>query len=137
MRTTFIPPAVEPAQEPINIARSKRIWEAAGQRLKSKVTKPVVEIMEESWKELYRRELLCRDINWMSIPGMEKGEHIRCTVKIRYRHGGQPAAIEMTDNGLVRVTFDDPVRAATPGQSAVFYDKEDRVIGGGIITEVL
>lgn len=95
------------------------------------------EVVVSEEKELYRRELLCRDINWMSIPGMEKGEHIRCTVKIRYRHGGQPAAIEMTDNGLVRVTFDDPVRAATPGQSAVFYDKEDRVIGGGIITEVL
>ena len=40
--------AVEPAQEPMNIARISSICEAAGHRLKSKVTKPVVEIMEES-----------------------------------------------------------------------------------------
>lgn len=95
------------------------------------------EVVVSEEKELYNRELQCRDINWMSIPGLEKGERIRCTVKIRYRHGGQPASVETTDNGTVRVTFDEPVRAATPGQSAVFYDEEDRVIGGGIIAEVL
>ncbi|MBR2672529.1 MAG: tRNA 2-thiouridine(34) synthase MnmA [Oscillospiraceae bacterium] len=95
------------------------------------------EVVVSEEKELYNRELQCRDINWMSIPRLEKGERIRCTVKIRYRHGGQPASVETTDNGTVRVTFDEPVRAATPGQSAVFYDEEDRVIGGGIIAEVL
>jgi len=95
------------------------------------------EVVVSEEKELYNRELQCRDINWMSIPWLEKGERIRCTVKIRYRHGGQPASVETADNGTVRVTFDEPVRAATPGQSAVFYDEEDRVIGGGIIAEVL
>jgi tRNA-specific 2-thiouridylase len=39
----------------------------------------------------------------------------------------------MLDDGLLRITFDDPVRAAAPGQSSVFYDENDCVIGGGII----
>ncbi len=95
------------------------------------------EVVISEEKELYHSALLCRDINWMSIPGLGSGETVPCTVKIRYRHGGQQAEIELADNDMVKVTFDDPVRAATPGQSAVFYDSEENVIGGGIIAEVL
>lgn len=88
-------------------------------------------------QSLYHRSLLCRDVHWMSVPEMKEGDSLKCTVKVRYRHAGQPAEIEMTENGTIRVTFDDPVRAATPGQSAVFYDGAGCVIGGGIIAEVL
>ncbi len=88
-------------------------------------------------QSLYHRSLLCRDVCFMSIPEMRKEETIRCTVKVRYRHSGQPAEIAMTESGKVKVTFDDPVRAATPGQSAVFYDAAGCVIAGGIIDEVL
>ena len=95
------------------------------------------EVVISDEKSLYHRELLCRDINWMGIPGLNKGETIRAAVKIRYRHPGQSAVIELADNEMVRVSFDEPVRAATPGQSAVFYDDEERVIGGGIISGVL
>ena len=39
-------------------------------------------------------------------------------------------------NGLLKIVFEKPVRAATPGQSAVFYDSDDCVIGGGIIVKM-
>ena len=86
---------------------------------------------------LLSTELLCRDVNFMSIPGLETGEKLSCDVKIRYHHAGQKAEISAADGGELKVRFEEPVRAATPGQSAVFYDGEGRVIGGGIIAEVL
>jgi tRNA-specific 2-thiouridylase len=53
-------------------------------------------------------------------------------VKIRNRHIAAPATISPTDGGRVRVDFDEPQRAVTPGQAAVFYDG-DLVLGGGWI----
>jgi tRNA-specific 2-thiouridylase len=53
------------------------------------------------------------------------------TVKIRYKHQGSAARMEL-NNDMAVVEFCDPERAITPGQSAVFYDG-DRVLGGGII----
>lgn len=57
------------------------------------------------------------------------------TVKIRYRHDDSAASVDFYDEGMT-VTFKDPQRAVTPGQSAVFYSG-DLVIGGGIIDEIL
>ena len=85
---------------------------------------------------LFRSELLCTDTNFMSIPGLNAGEEISCTVKIRYRHGGEHAIISSGGGNTVKVVFEKPVRAPTPGQSAVFYDSEERIIGGGVIAEV-
>ena len=82
---------------------------------------------------LYRDEILCRDVNFMGIAGMQKGETIPCTAKIRYQHHGQAAKITMTDNSMLKVSFAEPVRAATPGQSVVFYADEGCVLAGGII----
>jgi tRNA-specific 2-thiouridylase len=55
-------------------------------------------------------------------------------VRVRYRHGGAPATITAISPTRARVTFDPPVRAATPGQICVFY-KDDLVLGGGRIVE--
>ena len=71
----------------------------------------------------------------MSIPELRAGERMRCTVKIRYRHPPQAAAIEAVGQSQVRILFDDPVRAPAPGQAAVFYDENDCVIGGGTIMD--
>ena len=86
-------------------------------------------------RSLYTSEICCDRLNFMSIPGLAPGETIRARVKIRYHHAGEQAEILPADDGKVRIIFDAPVRAATPGQSAVFYDEENRVIGGGIITK--
>ena len=86
-------------------------------------------------KSLYSSEILCRDVNFMSINGLPKEDKIPCIVKIRYLHPGQSATIEMYDNDHIRISFDKPVKAPAPGQSAVFYDENDCVIGGGVIEE--
>ena len=55
------------------------------------------------------------------------------TAKIRYSDPGAPVEIRTQEDGRIRLEFEEPRRAITPGQSAVFYDG-DTVIGGGIIT---
>jgi tRNA-specific 2-thiouridylase len=57
---------------------------------------------------------------------------MRVSVKVRHRHEPAPATIEKTGADEVTAVFDDPVRAVTPGQAAVFY-QEDVVVGGGWI----
>ena len=84
-------------------------------------------------EDLYHSTVLCRDACFMSIPGLKQGETVRCTAKIRYGHAGAPAVIAAEEDGGVTVRFDRPVRAPAPGQSAVFYDEEERIIGAGVI----
>ena len=69
----------------------------------------------------------------MGIPPLAEGEKLECMAKIRYQHKPQKAFAEMAD-GRLRITFEQPVRAATPGQSAVLYDDERRILCGGFIT---
>jgi tRNA-specific 2-thiouridylase len=61
------------------------------------------------------------------------GEEFRAAVKIRYLHEAVPATVRMLDGERVRVTFDEPQRAVTPGQAVVFYDGEI-VLGGAWIS---
>ena len=82
---------------------------------------------------LYGRDILCGELCFMSIADIAPGEHIRAKVKIRYRHRERPATLEKHSSGTVLIHFDEPVRAAAPGQSAVFYDSEGHVMGGGMI----
>lgn len=53
----------------------------------------------------------------------------RADVKIRYLHQATPATVHLLPGGRVRITFDEPQRAVTPGQAVVFYDG-DAVLGG-------
>lgn len=82
---------------------------------------------------LFSDTVLCRDVNFLSIPGMEPGGTLRAKAKIRYHHVAADCALKMQPDGRVLIRFDVPVRAAAPGQSAVFYDAAGCVIGGGII----
>jgi tRNA-specific 2-thiouridylase len=59
-------------------------------------------------------------------------DRFRANAKIRYLHRDAPATVERTSANTVRVTFDQPQRAVTPGQAVVFYDR-DVVLGGGWI----
>ena len=82
---------------------------------------------------LYSRSLQADDLNWISIPSLN--DPIRCRAKVRYRQKEQWATVSPEEEGRVRVTFDEPQRAITPGQAVVFYDG-DTVIGGGTIGEI-
>ena len=79
---------------------------------------------------LYASELRARRLNWVSIA--EPTEPVRVSVKIRHRHEPAPATLHMRSGDEALVTFDEPQRAVTPGQSAVFY-QGDEVAGGGWI----
>jgi len=81
-------------------------------------------------KDLFSKTVFVTDFNWISgeVPKLP----IRCKVKIRYRQKEQDATIVDCKNDVFQIVFDEPQRAATPGQSAVAYDG-DIVLGGGII----
>jgi tRNA-specific 2-thiouridylase len=70
-------------------------------------------------------------VNWISIA--PPAAPVRAQVKIRNKHVGAPATLHPTpDLAQVDVRFDEPQRAVTPGQAAVFY-AGDLVLGGGWI----
>ncbi|MCB6608846.1 tRNA 2-thiouridine(34) synthase MnmA [[Clostridium] symbiosum] len=82
-------------------------------------------------EDVFSRRLTCSKLNWMAVDGLP-GEGMKVTAKIRYSHKGAPCMIRMIGEDLVECVFDDPQRAATPGQAVVFYDGE-YVVGGGTI----
>lgn len=82
-----------------------------------------------SKEALKARGLIAKNPNWFF-----KLSAVSCqllAVKIRSTHPGVPAQIEEQDNEL-KVTFQSPQEAVTPGQAAVFYDG-DRLLGGAWI----
>lgn len=80
--------------------------------------------------DLLKSEMVVRRVNWIAFD--ELTEPVRAAVKIRSRAEEAPAVLSRQDDGSVLVTFDEPQRAVTPGQAAVFYDG-DIVVGGGWI----
>jgi tRNA-specific 2-thiouridylase len=80
--------------------------------------------------ELLRSTMIARDVNWVSWSGLSAPA--RAQVRIRNRHMPAAATITPVDGGRVEVLFDEPQRAVTPGQGAVFY-AGDLVAGGGWI----
>jgi tRNA-specific 2-thiouridylase len=81
-------------------------------------------------ENLYSRTLTARRVNLISTDTLT--EPMRVGVKIRHRHEPASAIIERIGEN-VQVTFDEPQRAVTPGQAAVFYSG-DVVVGGGWIS---
>lgn len=88
------------------------------------------QVVVGSSDKLYSPTLRTRGVNWIAIEDLR--EPMRVAVKIRNRHEPAPAVIEKGSGGQVVATFDQPQRAITPGQAAVFYDG-DVVVGGGWI----
>ena len=80
---------------------------------------------------VYAGGLLAEQVSWIIRPDARE---FATTCKIRYRHQPVPCRVELLDENRCRVTFDEPQKSVTAGQSVVFY-KDDEVLGGGRIIE--
>ena len=78
--------------------------------------------------------LIAQQLHWVDRQPIR--EPLRCTVKTRYRQTDVPCTIEPIDDESIKVIFDEPQIAVTPGQSAVFY-LDEVCLGGGIIEQQL
>ena len=86
--------------------------------------------------ELYANGAAIGGVNWIAGHPPE-GEGV--VVKIRYGHDGAGAKLKVTSNGCVELRFNEPQKAVTPGQAAVFYNngEDSEVLGGGWILEAI
>lgn len=79
---------------------------------------------------LMSRRLFAAPPDW--VAGAAPALPLRCLAKTRYRQPDQACTVHDAGQGAVRVEFDEPQRAVTPGQSVVFY-QDDICLGGGVI----
>jgi tRNA-specific 2-thiouridylase len=86
-------------------------------------------------KDLYSKELIVTNLNWISLTGNQKLPTGNIKAKIRYGHPAEACKLSVQGNRLT-VKFQTPQRAITPGQSIVFYQNNE-VLGGGVIEKNL
>lgn len=91
------------------------------------------EIIVGDDNELFVDYLLCEDINLLGAESIETLNNRKCLVKTRSRDKFHNAEIVKIDDNKLEVKFIEKVRAVTPGQAAVFYDFDGKVLGSGII----
>jgi tRNA-specific 2-thiouridylase len=84
--------------------------------------------------ELLHRSLLGRGVNLVKYAELPPA--LRVLARIRYMDEGAPATVVPVSEGKIRIAFDEPRRAITPGQSVVLYEGDD-VVGGAVIDAVL
>jgi len=97
----------------------------------NKDTKNNALIVAKNEKDLYEKDLVVRNINWLSgkVPKLT----LKIKAKIRYRHKPASATItKILNSKFYILKFNHPQRAITPGQSAVFYRGQE-LLGGGVI----
>ena len=88
------------------------------------------EIVIGSKEESLITSFKVRQLNFMSVEDIKEPMHL--FTKIRYNHKGTYCTVERTGEDELTCTFDNPEKAVTPGQAAVFYEN-DMVVGGGTI----
>jgi len=95
------------------------------------IDQPNNRLIVGSREDLLSRALVIDDVNWVSIAPPTQPLHAQ--VKIRSRHAAAPALVSPESPRRVRVQFDEPQSAVTPGQAAALYDDE-LLLGGGWIS---
>jgi tRNA-specific 2-thiouridylase len=116
------------------VGQRKGLGIATGEALYVIATDPASQRVTVGGNEdLQCSRFMAKQVNWISIAGVEDGASVRAQVKIRNKHAAADATLWGTGSAeRVEVRFDGPQRAITPGQGAVFYDG-DIVLGGGWI----
>ena len=89
------------------------------------------EVVLGNGQDVFTDVVRCNKLNWMALEGVGE-EETSVNAKIRYSHKGAPCKIRRIGEDMVECRFEEPVRAATPGQAVVFY-QDDYVAGGGTI----
>lgn len=113
------------------VGQRKKLGIALGRPVVVTAIRPETnEVVLGETTDVFCRTLRADRLNFMSIPGIDGDA--RFLAKIRYNHGGAMCTVRMVGEDEVECTFDEPVRAVTPGQAVVFYDG-DYVAGGGTI----
>lgn len=105
--------------------KSEEPWYVAHKDL----TRNVLIVIQGEHPLLYRQTLMAKEVNWITAPNT-----FPCTLsaKTRYRQTDQACTVNKVSDDAYEVTFAEPQRAITPGQSVVFYE-HDCCLGGGII----
>ena len=88
------------------------------------------EVLLGNQDDLMIREVILTDVNYMSVEDIEAP--VRVTGKLRYSQKDMPCTLQKETDGKLKAVFDEPMRAATPGQAGVFY-KDNCIICGGTI----
>ena len=101
-------------------------WYVAG---KNMARNRLIVVQGDQHPALFKHSLIATSLHWINHP---PSLPIRVTAKTRYRQPDQTCQIEQIEDTRYCVTFDQPQRAITPGQSVVFY-QDDICLGGGII----
>ncbi len=105
-------------------------WYVAGKDSRRNV---LVVVQGHDHPLLLARSLSAFDAAW--VCGEAPAMPLRCTARTRHRQPDRPCRVEAADNARLRVDFDEPQRALTPGQYVVFYDGE-QCLGGAVIEAV-
>lgn len=96
---------------------------------KNMSTKELIVVQGHEHPLLFSKGFICQSIHWIAdTPNLP----YRCKAKIRYRQEEQACRIELLNEGMHLIQFDEPQWAVTPGQSAVFY-QDNTCLGGAII----
>lgn len=106
---------------------SEQPWYVAQKQLKENT---LLVVQGADHPLLFKDKLLANDVHWIGEPPSDA--HFNCTAKIRYRQNDQQCQVECINQNQLRVTFSEPQRAITPGQSVVFYDGSE-CLGSAII----
>ena len=86
-------------------------------------------------EQLMRKSLICNNINLLSVDKIEELQGKEAVVRGRSRDKYHRAVLEVIEEDKIKINFIDEVRAVTPGQVAVFYESDGKVIGSGFIVE--
>lgn len=106
-------------------------WYVVGKNLQDNV---LIVAQGQDHPLLFSKGLIASNLSWVS--GTAPKVPMQCNAKIRYRQDDQPCNIISIEQNRCLVNFEQAQRAATPGQSVVFYQDEE-CLGGGVINEII